>query len=181
MCVSGTVHTLLHVVWCVLGLYADTCTWAPCGVGCAAPDSFDAVSRCTAIATVLCYPTGPPGAGPERVLPITSLQRTPVGTQLQRSGTFITFASVMCLCCWTLCFVHSSLYSVCVLWYMYICTCATSNYMHVACAVDAEWTGCSGQYWVDGHNVHSLQMGVWTWVDCCWSEVSNIGKWCNHK
>ena len=57
---------------------------------------------------VLCHLTDPPGAGLERVLSVTSLQRTPAGSELQRGGTFISFASVMCLCCQTACFVHSS-------------------------------------------------------------------------
>ena len=57
---------------------------------------------------VLCHLTGPPGAGLERVLSVTLLQKTPAGSGLQRGGTFISFASVMCLCCQTACFVHSS-------------------------------------------------------------------------
>ena len=73
------------------------------------------VSHGPAFTAVLCCSSGTLGTGLERVLSVTSLQRTPAGPQLQRSGTFITFASVMCLCCcWTVCFVHSSLYSMCV-------------------------------------------------------------------
>ena len=57
------------------------------------------VSHGPAFTAILCCSSGTLGAGLERVLSVTSLQRTPAGPQLQRSGTFITFASVMFKLC----------------------------------------------------------------------------------
>ena len=112
---------------------------------------------------ILCHLTDPPGAGLERVLSVTSLQRTPAGSELQRIGDLSRLPQ-WCVCVVRLPSVYTALYSVYVMRRISrYCACTTSSYVACEQQMLTRLYGLQWKVLIDSEKIHTLQT-CWNWL-----------------